>query len=502
MKVRLVHPDRDVDCDAALSDEADVVEQDLEVATLLDAMALGDPFLRGVARHVLLSQLWEPEAIRYRQAILADARGHAPVVRELYACAVRGVETKRDSRFFWFRDSPDSVRQKSLGMLATLFGILRDVRRVVERDADGFTSDGFRRLFAMLRRDLDDEYLDTVAIQLNELGFRRGALLSAAVGRGNRGSGYMLRRPKQQRLLERLTPGAAGLSFTVADRDESGMDTLAEIRGRGSARVADALGQSTDHVLAFFGVLRAELGFYVACLNLSDELAARGVATTMPDVRPAAEATLAARELRDAALAFHLPEPPVTNDLDADGTRLVLVTGPNQGGKSTFLRSVGLAQLMMQSGMFVCADAYRASVSTGICTHFKREEDPTMTHGKLEEELERMRHIADRIRPGGLLLCNESFAATNEREGSEIAHGVLRAMIEADVRVVFVTHLYDLAERLRGDTLDRTLYLRAERTQDGQRTFRIVPGEPQPTSHAYDSYRRIFGVTDPMGSER
>jgi hypothetical protein len=494
VNLRLMHRDRDVAWDAPLPDQVEALEQDLELATVLDAMAQGDGFLRDVARHALLSSLREPEDIRYRQDVLVDALAHEPMVRQLYALAVRGVESKRDARFFWFRDSPDSTRQKSLGMLRVLFAILREVRQLVEREGEGFESDGFTRLFERLRRDLDDDYLDAVTRQLKDLAFGRGALLSAGLGRGNRGAGYVLRRSRPQRLLGRLNPAAHGESFTVADRDESGMQTLAEIRDRGTARAADALGQSTDHVLGFLATLRAELGFYLGCLNLNGQISARGIATAMPDARPPAESALVTRGLRDAALLFHLLEPPVANDVNADGKHLVIVTGANQGGKSTFLRSVGLAQLMMQAGVFVCADSYRASVSTGTHSHFKREEDPTMTRGKLEEELERMSRIAQRIRPGALLLCNESFSATNEREGSEIARQVTRALTDAGVRVVFVTHLYDFAASMQDAGAASTAFLRAERREDGARTFRIVPGEPRPTSHGEDSYRRIFAA--------
>ena len=64
-----------------------------------------------------------------------------------------------------------------------------------------------------------------------------------------------------------------------------------------------------------------------------------------------------------------------------------MITGANQGGKSTFLRSVGLAQLMMQCGMFVAAESLRASVGQRLFTHYKREEDAAMESGKLDEEL-------------------------------------------------------------------------------------------------------------------
>jgi DNA mismatch repair ATPase MutS len=142
----------------------------------------------------------------------------------------------------------------------------------------------------------------------------------------------------------------------------------------------------------------------------------------------------------------------------------VVITGANQGGKSTLLRGIGLALLMMQSGMFVTATAFRASVSTGIFTHYKREEDNTMTSGKLDEELGRISEIVGHLKPGGTVLLNESFAATNEREGSEIARQIVHALTESGVRVILVTHLFDLADGLHNEHLDTALFLRADRS--------------------------------------
>jgi hypothetical protein len=246
-------------------------------------------------------------------------------------------------------------------------------------------------------------------------------------------------------LLQKLTPTRApSYSFSVADRDLNGMTSLSELRGKGINLAASALAQSTDHILSFFNMLRAELGFYVACLNLYEQLVEKAEPTCFPVPLAAGKAMLAPRQLYDVSLAFHLDSEVVGNDVDADGRALVMITGANQGGKSTFLRSVGLAQLMMQAGMFVGAESFAAHVCDGVFTHFKREEDATMTRGKLEEELHRMSEIADAIRPTSLLLCNESFASTSEREGSEIARQVVGALIEAGVKVFFVTHLFDL----------------------------------------------------------
>jgi DNA mismatch repair ATPase MutS len=90
--------------------------------------------------------------------------------------------------------------------------------------------------------------------------------------------------------------------------------------------------------------------------------------------------------LYDICLAINSNHKVIGNDLNANQCDLFVITGANQGGKSTFLRSIGLAQLMMHSGMFVPAQAFRANVCDGLFTHFKREEDPTMNSGKLDED--------------------------------------------------------------------------------------------------------------------
>jgi DNA mismatch repair ATPase MutS len=122
-------------------------------------------------------------------------------------------------------------------------------------------------------------------------------------------------------------------------------------------------------------------------------------------------------------------------------------------------------------------------------THFKREEDRSMTSGKLDEELARMSAIADRVTPGSLLLCNESFMSTNEREGAGIAGEVLRALVDLGIRVVFVTHLHTLASQLHAEHADATLFL----TADAGRSFRLTPGTPSATAHATELANRILG---------
>jgi DNA mismatch repair ATPase MutS len=314
------------------------------------------------------------------------------------------------------------------------------------------------------------------------------------LGKGNKGTDYTLRKPfeKKQSWTERLLHREKPLYFEIAERDESGIRAMSAIRERGINEVANAVSQSADNILDFFIMLRYEMGFYIACLNLQERLIRKGEPTCIPDALTVDKPALSAKGLYDVCLSLRLEGTAVGNELAADDKELIFITGANQGGKSTFLRSVGLAYVMMQCGMFVPAEQFSATLSTGIFTHFKREEDVTMKSGKLDEELSRMSQIADKIKPSCVLLCNESFASTNEREGSEIARQIVCAMLNSGIRVLFVTHMFDLAEGFYERNLDIALFLRAERKPDGQRTFKMVEGKPLPTSFGGDLYRQIF----------
>ncbi len=477
--------------------------QDLELDTLFQAMAAEDEFLHEVAEKAVLASLDGPEAILYRQQILADCIEKPGIVREMYRIAVEAIERERNVWGWLMSGSPDGVLHRSVEVLEIFVGLLKELRHIADEHGAEFRSEGFRRLFAMLAKELDDDYLGIVDDYLRRLGSHKRLLMSVELGEGNRGANYILRKPNEveQSWFERLQNWVQELPrrerssyvYEISDRDEAGFRTLSELIGKGISRVAVALGQSADHILSFFRMLRFELGFYVCCLNLRERLVAKGEPICFPEPTGQDRSMFSCRGLRDVCLSLNMEDRVVGNEVAADGKLLVMITGANRGGKSTFLRSVGLAQLMMQCGMFVLAEAYCANVCGGIFTHFKREEDASMRSGKLDEELGRMSLIVDKITPGSIVLLNESFASTNEREGSEIARQIVRALLENGVKVFYVTHMFDLAESFYNAGMDQALFLRAERLPDGQRTFRLIEREPLPTSHGVDLYRRIFG---------
>ena len=204
-----------------------------------------------------------------------------------------------------------------------------------------------------------------------------------------------------------------------------------------------------------------------------------------------------ARDLRDVSLTVARKSAVVGNNINADGKSLIMITGANEGGKSTFLRSLGTAQLMMQCGMFVCAQYFAADLVSGIYSHYKREEDASLKSGKLDEELVRMSAIADTAKAPAMVLFNEAFSSTNEREGTAIAGDIIRALVDSGMRVVFVTHFYELAEDVDALHTCGALLLKAGRTDSGERTFTVVEGSPDRTSYGQDLYARVFAEAGP-----
>ena len=89
------------------------------------------------------------------------------------------------------------------------------------------------------------------------------------------------------------------------------------------------------------------------------------------------------------------------------------------------------------------------------------------------------------------MLFNESFAGTNEREGSEIGYQVVRALLDSQIRVFFVTHRYSFADRFRREHAPAALFLRAERRPDGGRDYKLAVKDPLPTSSGEDLYYQL-----------
>ncbi len=498
MRVFLLYPDQDFQSDGELYPNEPTITPDLDLSTLWQAMARGDDFLREMSQRIILTRVTEIATIGYRQDVLQDSLDNESLVREIYSMAVSAIEREKKSYFGFFSRYPSAILGRSLEVMTIFVEILERLRALAETYKPQFKSSGFSRFFAMVIEELGTDYLIEIRRHLRELKFQKGLFMSVRLGPGNKGSHYILNpRPTTQRRrwIQRIAIKEPDyLTYVVADRDEAGARALTELWDRGIDVVANALAQSVDHILGFFIQLRMELGFYVAGMNLYETLRRLEAPVCFPTPLEFGAPYLGFEELYDPCLLLRRGESVSGNTLTCHDKTLTIITGANQGGKSTFLRSIGLAQLMMQAGLFVGAKSWRTPVASGVFTHYKREEDGSMQSGKLDEELQRMSEVVDQIRPHAMILFNESFTATNEREGSEISRQILRALGEKHITVFFVTHLYELARTLYDEHSDHVLFLRAQRAPDGSRTFRLIEAPPLNTSYGEDVYREIFEV--------
>jgi DNA mismatch repair ATPase MutS len=486
--------DKSLDLRQILPPNEAALTQDLGLDILFNSMANGDAFLFEVAKVTVLRGVTDLQVIFYRQRILRDCLRHASIVREMYQIAIEAITEERKNYWGSFGRYPAGTLHHAVEVLQMFVGNLKRLRRIADQYASQFQSDGILRLFAMLKAELDDDYFAKIGDHLKQLKFRSGVLISAELGKGNKGTNYILRKPNNDKRnwIRRVLQGPAGHTFQLHPRDEAGARALSELRDQGVNLVANALAQSTDHILSFFHMLRTELAFYVGCLNLHQHLNDLREPTCFPTAAARGACKLSFSGLYDPCLALSMRQQVTGNDVNADGKDLLIITGANTGGKSTFVRSLGLGQLMMQAGMFVAADRFSAEVQHALFTHYKREEDVTMESGKFDEELRRMSQVVDQLTPGSMMLFNESFAATNEREGSEIAMQITSALLECGIKVAFVTHLHEFARVLYEKKMANAMFLRAERLADGTRTFRLIEAGPQQTSYGKDLYDDVF----------
>lgn len=460
---------------------------DLELEHILNAMSRGDPLIRNVCRQVLDQPLQKEADILYRQEILQDCLAKPELIRSLYQiCRNAGIQRKNA----WYRlDSPymSTVYSGAVTLLDIYMEALTELRRTVETAE--FFSRGLCSLSRMLRQELSEEYLEELRALRPDIANKKEMLISARFGPFLQGVSYVRRRPnpKSFHLPWKRVP-----SSLLPVRGTEELVDLTHRQDRAINDVANAMAQASDNVEAFTRQLQMELAFYVGAMNLYERMKELQLPVSFPV--PCPGNTRLWRGLYDGSLALLTGGKVTANTLSSRDKSLYLITGANQGGKTTFLRSVGQCQLMAQSGLFVFAEVCRFPLRTQLFTHFKREEDQEMNSGRLDEELDRMSGIVDRLRPGGMVLSNESFASTNDPEGSRIFEQITRAFLQRNVELFSVSHLMNYAAKFAGE--DYTLCLRAQRTESGKRTFRLEPGKPLVTAYGEDIYRKVFPPDD------
>jgi DNA mismatch repair ATPase MutS len=201
----------------------------------------------------------------------------------------------------------------------------------------------------------------------------------------------------------------------------------------------------------------------------------------------------------------NLSQTMITNDVTfGPEGRIFVLTGPNQGGKTTYTQASGVIQALAQAGLYVPASRARISPVDAIFTHFPVEERPNAESGRLGEEAQRLNDIFSHATRHSLILLNESLSSTSFGESLYLARDIARALRLLGARGIYATHLHELAanvnnlnETSTGDSkLVSVVSLVNENGSDSisTRTYKIVTGPPMGHSYAREIAAR-YGIS-------
>ncbi len=226
-----------------------------------------------------------------------------------------------------------------------------------------------------------------------------------------------------------------------------------------------------DHLVERFD---REIQFYLAFLDHAEPLRAAGLSFCYPEVS-AEEKRLLARDTFDLALAAKLVaqgREVVLNDLELrDGERILLVTGPNQGGKTTTSRTFGQLHYLARLGYPLPGREARIFLFDRLLTHFGREETLADLTGKLEEELVRIRDILELATPRSVVVLNEIFTSATLKDSIFLGRELMTRLLQLDLLCVWVTFVEELAT-FAPSVVSMTSTVVPE--NPAERTFRVV----------------------------
>jgi DNA mismatch repair protein MutS2 len=232
---------------------------------------------------------------------------------------------------------------------------------------------------------------------------------------------------------------------------------------------------------------------YLGALGFQDMARAAGLAMSLPDLVSPDEPRVLLGLFNPLLLAHGVRPVPCDVTTDRHDTT-VLVTGPNSGGKTRLLQSLGLAQLLAQGGLFVPARSASLALAPGLVVSLIQETKADQAEGRLGMELLRTRELFERLPPGAMVILDELCSGTNPSEGEEIFELVVRMLARLAPQAFITTHFLAFAERLeREKKIAGLRFLQVELGAEAKATYQFVPGVAR-TSLAGHAAARL-GVT-------
>lgn len=484
--------------------KSDLVD-DLMLEPVLQSMAKNDNFIYTQCRNILLSPMTDRENILHRQSALRDAIRNKKTILSLYATVaevVTDVTNFRSTNRKKGNPLPAVRVIQAIEQLDLLAKGLERLKTEIVNTYGHFTGVIFRDFYDDFLKEFNTDFVTLVhekTAMLRAISEGGEIQISGSIGKGLKADGFVVNslseyQPKRKfDIMESLFATKVHKNEIRISYDDLQLNRdCLDLETAGLLHVASCFEGFSRELIKLFDSLRVQLAFYNGCCNLHNQMINMVYPVCFPEIVNG-EHSIAATDIYDLGIAIRNLKLPMVNTITGEDTLLYLITGTNNGGKTTFIRSAAIAQLMAQCGMFVPAKAMTTQVFRGLYTHFVRREDSSMTAGKLEEELRRLSRIVDHMKAGSIIFLNESFATTSEREAAQIAEDIIRAFTENNVTCFFVTHIYTYAKKAYDLHYPRTQFLQAEITTEGERTYRISSGEPGVTGYGMEMYHRILG---------
>ncbi|MBS0222523.1 MAG: DNA mismatch repair protein MutS [Proteobacteria bacterium] len=282
------------------------------------------------------------------------------------------------------------------------------------------------------------------------------------------------------------------------------LDGVAELHRQTFAQLAAFRTANSDFLDASIVSFDREVQFYVAYLEYVSGLKETGLHFCYPLVE-ACRTDVHCRGGFDLALAtklVHERSKVVCNDFYLKGAeRIIVVSGPNQGGKTTFARMFGQLHYLASIGCPVPGISAQLQLHDRIFTHFERQEQMTALRGKLEDDVVRMHEILEAATPRSVVIINEVFASTSLQDAIFLSKRVAARIMDLDVLSVWVTFLDEIAS-----LGERTVSMVSTVLPDNpaRRTFTIIRQPANGLAYALsiaDKYRLTYPkVTERLGS--
>lgn len=259
------------------------------------------------------------------------------------------------------------------------------------------------------------------------------------------------------------------------------------------SRLIDAVFDGVVDEIVRFVQLLGDVEVYLGAMGFRDRAVAAGLAVCLPEiVAPGAPRTLE-RLFNPLLLAHGMKPVPCDVALDRHDA-IVLVTGPNSGGKTRLLQSLALTQLLAQCGLFVPAKVASIAPAPSLVVSLIQETKADQAEGRLGMELVRIRELFEQLPPGAMVVLDELCSGTNPSEGEEIFELVIRMLTRLRPQTFITTHFLAFAARLeRDETIDSLRFLQVVLGPDHAPTYQFAPGVAQ-TSLAGHTAARL-GVT-------